>query len=99
MVGGIVIGLSRTKDRTHVRVAECPHGRKHDPATECPYPDTLSVYTDEVRLDNQEKVTINLGDSLWWQSGKCYWTPRAIKTRIKSGKDYDIPMVKIGYSH
>lgn len=34
---------------------------------------------------------IDVGDSLWWQSGKCYWTPRDRSRQ-------DVPLPKIGYS-
>jgi hypothetical protein len=101
MVGGVVIGLSRRQDRTHVHVADCPHQPKHGRGDECPRPDTCCVYTDEVNDRTGEKVEVAVGDSFWWQSGSCYWTPKANRQNPdgKAGVDYDIRLKKIGYSH
>lgn len=103
MVGGVVIGLTRQPDRTHVNVADCPHYPKHGRGDECPRPDTCCVYTDEKRIDNGEAVRIAIGDSLWWQGGRCYWTPKANRKlpddESKCGGTYDIAIKKIGYSH
>lgn len=98
MVGGVVIGVTRTEDRTHVHVADCPHYPKH-PRGKCPNPDTCCVYTDE--RAGGIKVRIEIGDSFWWQCGKCYWTPKENQGREGSrcGVDFDIAMTKIGYSH
>lgn len=100
MVGGIVIGVQRGDDATHVHVADCPHYPKH-PRGECPRPDTCSVYTDEKRTDNGESVAIAQGDSFWWQAGHCYWTPKENRGKEggRGGVDYDIQLRKIGYSH
>lgn len=101
MVGGVVIGLTRKEGETHVHVADCPHYPKHGRGDECPRPDTCCVYTDEKRVSDGQPVTVQVGDSFWWQSGQCYWTPKAIRgTRgLKCGVDYDIALKKIGYSH
>jgi len=102
MVGGVIIGLSRASDgKTHVHVASCPHYPKHGRGNECPRPDTCCVYTNERRLDDGGQVTIKIGDSFWWQGGRCYWTPaeNRRKTDGKCGTDYDIPLAKLGYSH
>lgn len=105
MVGGVVIGVTRQDGKTHVHVADCPHYPKHGVKAEsvegCPYPDTCCVYTDEIKQDGGERVAINVGDSLWWQGGMCYWTPkdnRGVKGN-KCGVDFDIALKKIGYSH
>jgi hypothetical protein len=44
---------------------------------------------------------MQIGDSLWWQGGICYWTPKANRTMDggRDGGDYDIRLKKIGYSH
>jgi hypothetical protein len=97
MVGGVVIGLSRRSDRTLVHVADCPHYPKHGRGDSCPRPDTCSVVTDERRQDTGERVEIQIGDSFWWQSGSCMWTPAA--NRGADGAEYDIRLRKIGYSH
>lgn len=107
MVGGVVIGVTRQADRTHVHVADCPHYPRHGiKATSvegCPRPDTCCVYTDEINQNTQEKIQVNVGDAFWWQGGRCYWTPRANRERpeqeLRGGVDYDIPLKKIGFSH
>ena len=53
------------------------------------YKDECAVYCNP--LGNKIKV----GDSLWWQSGICYWTPyRSGKAVLPS----DRKLIKIGYS-
>jgi hypothetical protein len=101
MVGGIVIGISRKDGQSHVHVADCPHYPKHGRGDECPRPDTCCVYTDETRQRDGVKVEIGIGDSLWWQSGSCMWTPKEnrAKADARGGIDYDIRLTKIGYSH
>jgi Zn-finger protein len=102
MVGGVVIGVTRTPERTHVHVADCPHYPKHGRGDECPRPDTCSVYTDEINARTGKRVEVKIGDSFWWQSGHCYWTPR--ENRYPQGKGrvgvtYDIQLTKLGFSH
>ena len=101
MVGGIVIGVTRTRERAHVHVANCPHYPKHGRGDQCPQPDTCSVYTDEIRTHGGGRVEIKVGDSLWWQCGHCYWTPQANRLckGSRGGVDYDIQLTKLGYSH
>lgn len=103
MVGGVVIGLTRKGGKTHVNVADCPHYPKHGRGDECPRPDTCCVYTDEKRIRDGAPVEIKIGDSFWWQAGKCYWTPKKTAGRsereLRCGADYDIALKKIGYSH
>ena len=101
MVGGVVIGLSEKDGETHVHVAECPHYPKHGRGDECPRPNTCCVYTDARKIETGETVSINIGDSLWWQCGRCYWTPKENRSRAgnRRGIDYDIQLTKIGYSH
>lgn len=98
MVGGTVIGITRTDGKTHVHVADCPHYPKHGRGDECPRPDTCCVYVDEGSIEQGNRVSIKIGDSFWWQSGKCYWTPKG-NTGKRCGVDYDIPLKKVGYSH
>ncbi len=50
---------------------------------------------------NIYSLTIELGDYVWWQAGTVFWTPQAnakCKHNLKAGKDYDIAIIKIGYS-
>lgn len=51
-------------------------------------PNLCAVYVDPQGFDIQP------GDSLWWQGGECYWTP---KNRQAFGAS-DIPLPKIGFS-
>lgn len=100
MVGGVVIGVTRGTERTHVHVATCPCYPKH-PRGKCPHLDTCSVYTDEIKIHGGERIEISIGDSFWWQSGHCYWTPAHNRNKedARGGLDYDIELTKIGYSH
>lgn len=91
MVGGVIVGLTHKAESVHVHVADCPHYPKHGQGDECPRPDTCCVYTDGLRVDGT-KAALAVGDSLWWQCGYCYWTPR---TKHES----DVRLKKIGYSH
>lgn len=47
--------------------------------------DLCAVYCDP------QGLPLEVGDSLWWQAGKCYWTPRSRARR-------DVAIPKIGYS-
>lgn len=110
MVGGVVILVSRREGAVHVNVADCPHYPKHciaerpDERLICPNPDTCCVYVKEIKSKGTHKgesITIKVGDSLWWQSGSCYWTrlENRGKEGMKGGRDYDIAIPKVGYSH
>jgi len=99
MVGGVVIGLTRQDGQVHVHVADCPHYPSHGRGDQCPRPDTCCVYCDETNQRTGEKVAISVGDSFWWQSGTCYWTPQPRGNGDRCGVDYDITLGKIGYSH
>lgn len=105
MVGGVVIGITRRDGNAHVNVADCPHYPKHGVKSEsvegCPHPDTCCVYTDELKERTGERIEVGIGDSLWWQGGCCYWTPKANRglPNSRGGVDYDIALKKIGYSH
>lgn len=110
MVGGVVIGITRSEGRCHVHVADCHHYPRHGRGDECPCPDTCCVYVDEGSFDEGNKVAIQVGDSIWWQCGYCYWTPKANAGKVccdhehhyscqRRGIDYDIKLPKIGYSH
>jgi len=101
MVGGVVIGLTSKDGRVHVNVAECPHYPKHGRGDECPRPDTCCVYTDAKLARDGSAAAIAVGDSFWWQGGRCYWTPKNNRGRKgnKQGVDFDIELAKLGYSH
>lgn len=91
MVGGKIVGLSFLPDRL-IRV------HVHDAIAK----DTCCVKTDAKILNMDGKVApIDIGDSIWWQNGRLYWTPKQNigKKDLKCGRDFDIPMRKIGYSH
>lgn len=104
MVGGIVIGITRTSGQTHVHVGDCPHSPRHDQKGhfgQCPNPDTCCVYTDEISLRDGKRIEISIGDSFWWRSGKCMWTPKESRGKPgnRCGVDFDIQLNKLGYSH
>ena len=100
MVGGVVIGLTRLADKTHVNVGECSHYLKHTHGA-CPNLSTCCVYTDEVKVHGGDRVEINIGDSLWWQGDYRYWTPQANRglENGRGGVTYDIKLCKLGFSH
>lgn len=103
MIGGVIIGITHHPKEAnsvfHVNTADCPHFPKH-PRGECPNPHTCCVYTDGLKEDGTQ-ADLKIGDSFWWQSGSCYWTPQANRTKPngRDGIDYDIRLKKIGYSH
>jgi len=56
--------------------------------------DTFDDY-DRCAVDmrqDENSLSIERGDTVWWQSGFCYWTP---KSRNRS----DVKIKKIGYSY
>lgn len=97
MVGGKVIEVCSVKDRPDVLFVDCadkPRGRSKA--------DTCAIYVE--RTPSAEKIEI--GDSLWWQGRTAYWTPacnnisseESAKRGNKGGRDYDIPIPRVGYS-
>jgi hypothetical protein len=100
MIGGVIIGLTKKPGVIRVNAADCPHYPKHGRGDECPRPDTGCVCTDGKRSDGSD-APLAVGDSFWWQSGSCYWTPAANRSKPdgKDGVDYDIRLRKIVYSH
>lgn len=84
MVGGTIIGLAVTGDEVLVNVR----------GSGCEKNDTIAV-----RCKHLDQP-LAIGDSLWWQSGNCYWTPKANHGLTgKCGVDIDIALPKVGYSH
>lgn len=81
MVGGKVIEVCDIPGRSElwVNCADFPSGRRR--------PDTCSVLM-ERSADSEQ---IQIGDSVWWQCGKCYWTPQD-KSRV------DVAIRKVGGS-
>ncbi len=77
MVGGFVVAMRHEFDRICVTVADKPYGRH----------EFMGV---DIALNDRP---IKLGDSLWWQGGFCYWTPRG------ENPAWDVPIAKIGYSY
>lgn len=88
MVGGIVIEVAEVKDRPEVLYVDCRDTTYRK--------DTCAVYVER----NATSEQIQIGDSVWWQCGKVYWTPQRNigLENAKCGKDYDIPIPKVGYS-
>lgn len=66
--------------------------------------DTCAILVE--RNENSERIQI--GDSLWWQSGYAMWTPQENADKTcdhehhyscqRCGVDYDIRIPRIGYS-
>jgi hypothetical protein len=76
MVGGRIVSIREESDRICLIVAAKPYGR-HE-----------FMGVDVAKTGHP----LALGDSLWWQSGQCMWTPAD-----RSAEDVVIP--KIGYSY
>ena len=89
MVGGKVVGISRTGTNTLLHVRD---GWDH-----------CAVRCVERRADTGERVEVRLGDRVWWQGGQVLWTPAGVAASGPrfSGRRarYDIPLPKVGYSH
>jgi hypothetical protein len=82
MIGGVVIFVSVRGERTCLWCAERLYdgfGNRAGIGDEC------GVYVD---LDGEIP---SVGDDVWWQCGKVYWTP-------EDERFHDRPLRKIGYS-
>lgn len=84
MVGGTVIGVARGAEGVSLLNVKDSH-----------YADTCAV---RCKDDGKINGKINVGDSVWWQCGKVYWTPKGA-TGKRCHVDYDVEMEKVGYSH
>lgn len=51
-----------------------------------------SIRVEEKRRSNGHPVSIGLGDTIWWQGRDAMWTP-------KNGREEDVHIPRIGYSH
>jgi len=80
MVGGTVIGASLKNGEYLLNVKDNK------------YEQTCAVRCEAKRADNGHQVAVMIGDQVWWQCGKVYWSPSGVAQR-------DIPLKKIGYSH
>lgn len=80
MVGGKVVGLTYRADGT-TRIVVV--GTGHDRNRET---------TQMVR----GHPTVAVGDSVWWQCGHLYWTPKGVKARGSGcGQAWDIPLERV----
>lgn len=94
MVGGEVVEVASHPERLDVlfvNVVEKPYSNVR----------TCGVFVER----NQVSERIRVGDSLWWQCGICYWTPKENKEKyagrtdeMLGGTDYDIKIPKKSYS-
>lgn len=86
MVGGIVIEVvTILDDKVYINCRDKQ------------YKQSCGIYVE--KNENSEKVEI--GDTVWWQSGYAMWTPANHKNVCvggRSGIDYDIKIPKIGFS-
>jgi hypothetical protein len=84
MIGGKVIEVCNVPGRPDVlfvNVADRPYKKL----------ETCGVLVE----NNETSRKIEIGDSLWWQCGICYWTRQDKKGHSgKSGVDYDIAIPK-----
>jgi len=81
MIGGMVIECCEVPGRPDVlfvNVADRPYSKL----------ETCGVLVEK----NENSLKIQIGDSLWWQSGSCYWTP------WQSMNQRDIAIPKRSYS-
>lgn len=80
MVGGTVVGVTFRESEGSVLL--------HVQGTGCERNDTTHVRCKRHRTMAGRWVQPNVGDSVWWQSGKVYWTPAGSRMR-------DVPLEKI----
>lgn len=52
-----------------------------------------------VRCVERDDEKVRLGDSVWWQAGKVYWTPSRFRRTAEADQWRDVPLAKVGYSH
>ncbi len=88
MIGGIVLEVCNVPGRDDVLFVE---------VGERPY--SVLQKSGVLVENNANAKKIEIGDSLWWQSGMCMWTPqdnRAVQGAkiLKGGIDYDIQIPK-----
>jgi hypothetical protein len=82
MIGGVVIEAVTRDDRVRLRVAE----RLYDEdGSRAGIGDECGVFI------SPEGTIPSVGDDVWWQSGKVYWTPA-------DRRFVDFPLKKVGYS-
>lgn len=82
MIGGKVIEVCEIPyrlDVLFVNVADRPYSKI----------ETCGVLVEK----NIKSLQIEIGDSLWWQCGFCYWTPQNSE-RKKENVDFDIKIPK-----
>lgn len=80
MIGGTVLEVCNVPNRPEVifvNVGDRPYS----------FLETCGVLVE----NNEKSQGIEIGDSLWWQSGHCYWTPM-------DRRESDIKIKKVGYS-
>ncbi len=88
MVGGTVVGVTHRDDGTALLTVEKRISRSTV--------DQCCVRVDERRIDNGNKVYIEINDSVWWQAGKVMWTPITLS---EDPAYHDIQLRKLGHSH
>ena len=94
MVGGTVVEVASHPERLDVLFVN---------VVEKPYSNVQSCGVFVER--NQMSERIRVGDSLWWQSETCYWTPKENKEMyagrtdvMRCGIDRDIKIPKKSFS-
>ena len=80
-VGGIVVNVINCNDRLWINTRERNY----------PNDEGTAIY---VKKPNAEKMPM-VGDMVWWQGNKAFWTPRG----ATENKDIEIELERSGYSH
>ncbi len=83
MVGGTIVGTSFNKDKKEMLINV----------------EDSTGYRLAIRVKLPDHLRPMLEDQIWWQGNKAMWTPKENDTSGKCGKDFDIQLERIGYSH
>jgi hypothetical protein len=83
MIGGKIIQIARHGDRIELWCVD-PHDASGVSKTGIHDECRVSVYTEDYDAPA-------VGDDVWWQAGKVYWTPA-------NRRFVDKPLIKAGYS-
>jgi len=86
VIGGIVIEASESKSRPELIFVDCR-------GTGCERSSTCGIYVEK----NAASLQIEIGDQIWWQGRRAYWTPRLPGNATRGAKDVgrDIPIPRI----
>lgn len=92
MVGGVVIEVCQVPGHPDELYVNCIETLQSRQAAQC------AVHVPRTTVSER----IEIGDSLWWQSGHVMWTPAGVNQNIAGvvcGVDYDVRIPKLGYTN